>query len=173
MALGLRLYSTSPIDPLLSISLQEGGVHPSVSPRVPCTPPAVGEKDKLLRRLRVRVQLPELDTLLPRRLHHVLVHQRLRLHRNELSAGQRESGLFGLQRSVSFGPPLIEASRLFSPSPSAGVCGGWRGSPSGERMGTRVRKVHLHAAAGQGHSAAHRSVCTARVRSDVSAGGAD
>lgn len=89
-------------------------MHPTVSPRVSCTPPAVGEKDRLLRCLPVRMQLPELDTHLPRRLHHVLVHQRLRLHRNELSAGQRESGLTGLQRFLSFGPPLIEASRFLT-----------------------------------------------------------
>lgn len=89
-------FSMPHTEPLLSFSLQEGGVHPTVTPPVSCTPPAVGEKYKLLRRIRVCVQLPELDTHLPRRLHHVLVHQRLWLHGDELSSRQSESGLFGL-----------------------------------------------------------------------------
>lgn len=54
-----------------------------------------------------------------------------------------------------------------------GVCGWWSGSPSGQRVGGRMREVSMHRAAGQRHFAPCCPVQPTCLRSELSSGEAD
>ncbi len=136
---------------------------PSKPPQLPRTSPAVGEKDQVLWHVWVCVQLQELHPHLSCWVHHILLHQWLWMHRNQLPARQGEC-VFGRSTIHFWAVPV------FSLLLSAGVCGWRRGSPSRERMGGRVREVQLHSATGQRHIAAHCSVYPACVWSELPSG---
>lgn len=83
------------------LSLQKGRVCPSSSPHLSHTSTNDSEKDTMLWRVWMHVQLPELHSHLPCWVHHDLLHQRLWLHRNQLCARQGECA-FGWTLSASF-----------------------------------------------------------------------
>lgn len=148
------------------LSVQKGRVSSSSSPQLYTTSPSVGEKDKVLRRVWMWLQLPKLHPHLSHWVHHVLHYQRLWVHRNQLPARQGECN-FGFKSECNM---FVVCPASFMSSVSLGVCGWWSGSLSGEWMGARLWEVHLHRAAGQRHVSPCCTVQTACLWPGLSSG---
>lgn len=149
--------------PLLARSLQKRRVCSWTSRRLCRTSSTVGEKNKVLRRVWMCMQLPELYPHLPCGVHRILLYQRLRLHRHHLPARQGVWRVVFWLKCLCFHlcvfPDVLFRHLCVCP----GVCGWWRGSPSGEWMGGGVSEVQMHPVAGQRYVTAHCSVHATRV----------